>query len=71
MPTDTAADDYTVIVCDACLTASCWHGEHMCQESPGAGIRHLSASTLRRLAFEHPSNYSRAKLREVYGEAVP
>jgi hypothetical protein len=26
-----------ITVCDACLCASCWHGEFMCEEAQTAG----------------------------------
>jgi purine nucleoside permease len=59
--------DYYVTVCDACSTASCWHGEHMCQRSKTSGTRQVTASRLTELSLEHPSNYSREKLLEVCG----
>ena len=62
--------DYYVTVCEACGTASCWHGEHMCPEARNADIKTSTASTLRSLNSEHPSNYSRKKLRDVYGHDV-
>jgi len=59
--------DYWVWVCDKCLTASCWHGEFMCQESQHAGITTRLASELDVLGLEHKTRYSREKLLQVSG----
>lgn len=59
--------DYIVTVCSACRTASCWHGEFLCQSAAGASTERVAASVLRKLKLEHRSNYSVAKLREVCG----
>lgn len=59
--------DYPVTVCDACLQASCWHGEFMCERSRGAGTTVLMASQLRALDLEHPSNFSPSKIARVHG----
>lgn len=59
--------DYIVTVCDACLTASCWHYEFMCQRSQNAGTKEVRASELRALDKEHPDNFSREKLLRVEG----
>lgn len=59
--------DYYVTVCDACSTASCWHGEHMCQRSKTSGTRQVKASRLRSLSLEHEDNFSHEKLLEVCG----
>ena len=48
-----------VTVCDACLQASCWQGEFMCQEAQGAGTVQKSVAELRLLNREHP-DYWRA-----------
>lgn len=56
-----------VVVCDACLTAACWHGEHMCQRSRSAGLTTRTVAELDALGLEHPENYSEAKLRQVHG----
>jgi hypothetical protein len=42
----------------------------MCPEARNADIKTSTASTLRSLNSEHPSNYSRKKLRDVYGHDV-
>jgi hypothetical protein len=60
--------DYWVVVCDKCLTASCWHGEHMCQESDRAGTVKKLASELRQLKLEHSDNFSEKRLFEVCGQ---
>ncbi len=59
--------DYYVTVCDACSTASCWHGEFMCQRAKTSGTRQTTASRLSELQLEHSSNYSREKLLDVCG----
>jgi len=59
--------DYWVTVCDHCLCASCWHGEHGCQEYLTAGTVQRKASELDKLNREHPDNYSHEKLTEVCG----
>lgn len=64
----TADRSYTVTVCDACLCASCWHGEFMCQRAWWAGIVDKLASELDELNREHPDHYSRETLARVYGE---
>ena len=63
------ADDYEVTVCDACLCASCWHGEFLCEKSRNAGTKRMLASALRKLDLEHPSNYSREKIALVCGKS--
>jgi len=60
--------DRKVTVCAACLTASCWHGEFMCEASRTADVTTRTVRELRALGREHPSNYSVAKVREVCGE---
>ena len=57
--------DYPVTVCAACLTASCWHGEFYCQEYKTASTTIRMASELRRMGYEHPSHFSKKKLREI------
>ncbi|SEC74256.1 Uncharacterised protein (plasmid) [Tsukamurella tyrosinosolvens] len=47
----------TVTVCDACLTATCWQGEFMCQAAIGAGTTDLPLSRLRKLNREHPDRW--------------
>jgi hypothetical protein len=42
----------------------------MRQEAQNAAIETSTASTLRALNREHPSHYSREKLRDVYGHDV-
>jgi len=48
-----------VTVCDACLTASCWYGEYMCQASQIAGTVDLPIETLRGLGREHEDYWYR------------
>lgn len=62
-----AERDYWVPVCANCQTASCWHGEFMCEKAKTSSVVRLKASELRELHREQPSNYSREKLLEVCG----
>lgn len=59
--------DWWVTVCGRCLTAICWHGEMMCDESINAGTIEKRASELRALNREHPENFSPAKLWHMTG----
>ncbi len=47
-----------ITVCDACLQASCWQGEFMCDKSRGAGTVEKSKAELERLGLEHPSYWN-------------
>ena len=67
MDNEPLQDDYLVTVCSACLQASCWHGEFMCDEAYTAGVKELRASELCFLSREHPDHYSRVKLLRVTG----
>lgn len=60
--------DYLVTVCSACRTASCWHGEFMCERSRDANVVDVRASVLRSEKREHPDNFSEAKLYNVCGD---
>lgn len=62
-----AERDYYVEVCSACLCASCWHGEFMCQVSDNAGTRKMKASELRRMGLENEDRFSRERLMLVCG----
>jgi len=59
--------DYYVTVCKECRTASCWHGEFMCQKAQHADVVDVLASVLCAENREHPENYSREKLLDVCG----
>jgi hypothetical protein len=59
--------DRVIVVCAQCLTASCWHGEFMCDGSDVAGITTRTASELDALNREHPEHYSAEKVRKVCG----
>ena len=59
--------DYVVTVCAACLTASCWHGEFMCQRAANASVTTRLASELRALGREHSDHFSRESIREISG----
>lgn len=49
-----------VTVCAVCLTAACWQGVFMCDDSRNAGTVDLLVYQLRELDREHPSNWVRA-----------
>lgn len=59
--------DRRVTVCDACLTASCWHGVFMCDRAQSAGTTERTVAELEALGREHPSHYSREVVLEVCG----
>jgi hypothetical protein len=61
--------DRVITVCSACLCASCWHGEFMCQESGVAGTVEKTVRELDALGREHRSNYSVSKVTDVCGDA--
>jgi epoxyqueuosine reductase QueG len=56
-----------VTVCDACLTACCWHGVLMCSKARAAGTTTRTVAELDALAYEDPSHYSLGRVREVEG----
>lgn len=59
--------DREVVVCDACLQASCWHGEFYCSQAKQAGITTRTVAELDAMGLEHPDHYSPKKLKEIYG----
>lgn len=52
--TKTPREHRMIVVCDACLQASCWQGIFMCQQSQNAGITEKSIAELTELNLEHP-----------------
>ena len=64
---DVEKSDYMVEVCVYCLRASCWHDEFPCDDNWYAATVWHRASYLRSLGREHPSRYSREKIRAVCG----
>ena len=52
--TDELKDETLIDVCAKCLTASCWHGEFMCDESQFAGTVEKTIDELKKLNLEHP-----------------
>ncbi len=48
------SDSNKVVVCDACLQASCWQGEFMCEKSRDAGTIEKTRAELAKLGLEHP-----------------
>lgn len=61
------AGDVLVTVCAQCLTASCWHGDFMCQYSDTAGIIKIRRNELREMDLEHPDYFSDEELLRVCG----
>lgn len=59
--------DYWVTVCDVCGTASCWHGELMCEDARLAGTSNVLASVLLKRGLEDRGNFSPKKLKKVCG----
>lgn len=53
-----AVESPLVIVCDACLTASCWQGSFPCEKARSAGTSERTVAELDALGREHPSHYS-------------
>lgn len=47
----------TITVCDKCLTATCWHGEFMCDQSHEAGTVEKTREELLALNREHPDHW--------------
>jgi hypothetical protein len=64
-----AAMERAVVVCDKCLTASCWHGVFMCQGSTAAGLTTRTVAELTALGLEHPDNYSEETVALVEGRS--
>ena len=62
------SEDYWVTVCDACLRASCWHGDFYCDNAKAAGIKEVRASELLRLDTEDVQHFSRERIATVTGE---
>lgn len=61
-------DERTLIeVCDACLTAACWYGEFMCDDSLRAGTTTKTVAELRVLNREHADYWSDKKRLAIYG----
>ena len=57
-PEDREVDGETLVtVCDTCLTASCWHGEFMCDNNKTAGTVKKSIGELKKLNLEHPDSW--------------
>lgn len=44
-----------ITVCDKCLTASCWQGLFMCDDSKFAGTVEKTIDELKKLNLEHSS----------------
>lgn len=63
--------DKYVEVCAECLTASCWHGEFMCEKAQHAGTVLKTTRELNALDKESRGNYSAEKLLAVCGGTAP
>lgn len=50
-------DTDIIIVCDNCLTASCWHGDFMCDDARISGTIEKTVGELKKLKLEHPSRW--------------
>ena len=50
-----------ITVCDKCLTASCWQGLFMCDDSKFAGTVQKTLEELKELNLEHPSYWKTDK----------
>ena len=55
MAQEAKARERLVTVCSACLRASCWQGQFMCDAAQGAGTVERTVSDLRQMAREHPT----------------
>lgn len=62
-------DTRKVLVCDACLKASCWYGEFMCDDAVGAGLKIVEIEDLKGLNREHPEYWEDEYLIRIYGDA--
>ena len=51
---DAAEDDRLVTVCAACLKASCWNYEFVCEDYRTANVVEKTVAELRALGLEHP-----------------
>jgi len=59
---DGVFDSDVVTVCSACLRASCWHGQFMCDGSKTAGTVRKTVAELRPLRLEHPDYWKLAAI---------
>lgn len=60
-------DNRLVTVCEACLTATCWHNIFPCEDFITAGLKKLPIRELRALNREHERYWSKEHL-EKYGD---
>lgn len=65
-------DNDKITVCAACLNASCWHGEFMCEEAMNADIIQKTVKELRKIrdSTVNPNNWENEEhwLKQIYGE---
>ena len=61
-------ENKVIEVCSSCLTASCWYGEFLCQDSKHTGTELKTVAELRKLKSEHEENWSDEKMTDIYGE---
>lgn len=64
-------DTRLIAVCSECRTASCFHGEFMCDRSREADMILVPAFRLETEGREHPNNWSYGQLNKTYGSSVP
>lgn len=62
-----------VLVCDKCLTASCWYNVFICDEHRTAGTKVMTVAELRALPDdgnrENEDNWSDETMIRIYGNA--
>ena len=65
------SDKRLVMVCAGCLRALCWHGEFPCDNAQSEDTTYKTVAELKSLGLEHPDNWSRAKMTDIYGDSNP
>jgi hypothetical protein len=61
-------ENKVIEVCSSCLTASCWYGEFLCEESKNSYTELKTVADLRKLKLENEENWSDKKMTLIYGE---
>ncbi len=51
--------DWTIEVCDACLSVACWHGEFYCDQYKRAGTKRITIAEARVLNRESPHYWTK------------
>lgn len=60
-----------IMVCSACKTASCWHGEFMCDDAKHADTELKTVAELHKFNLEREDRWSDQTMQEIYGEPAP